>query len=98
MNRKIHKKMQLENFKRVKFGADSVLYFPFIYGGTKLIGKVAKYGKDLAFSSSKINKTIDNAAGVRPHQINLKQCFWLKTRERSKIGCQLCNGASKKNR
>jgi hypothetical protein len=52
---------------RVKFGADSVLYFPFVYGATKVVGQVAKYGKDLAFSSSKINKTIDNIAGaVRP--------------------------------
>ena len=49
---------------RLKFGADSVMYFPFIYGGTKAIGKVAQYGKDLAFSSSKINKTIDTAAGM----------------------------------
>ena len=44
---------------RLKFGADSILYFPFIYGGAKVVGKVAKYGKDLALSSSKINKNID---------------------------------------
>ena len=31
---------------RLKFGADSALYFPFIFGGTKAIGKVtATYGK-----------------------------------------------------
>ena len=61
---------------RVKFGADSVLYFPFIYGGTKLIGKVAKYGKDLAFSSSKINKTMTTLqVYLDLHQINLKKCF-----------------------
>jgi hypothetical protein len=46
---------------RAKFGADSVLYFPWVYGVTRLVGKVAKYGKEWAFSSSKINKTIDNA-------------------------------------
>ena len=35
--------------------------------GTKAIGKVATYGKDLAFSSSKINKTMDTAVGaIRP--------------------------------
>ncbi len=52
---------------RLKFGADSILYFPFIYGGIKAIGKVGKYGKDLALSSSKINKSIDKViSAVRP--------------------------------
>ena len=70
---------------RVKFGADSVLYFPFIYGGTKLVGKVAKYGKDLAFSSSKINKTIDNAAGVfRPTSNKPEAMFLAKNAENAR--------------
>ena len=30
---------------RLKFGADSALYFPFIFGGTKAIGKVANMEK-----------------------------------------------------
>jgi hypothetical protein len=52
---------------RVKFGADSVMYFPFIFGGIKAVGGVAKYGKELALSSSKINKRIDKiASAVRP--------------------------------
>ena len=52
---------------RVKFGADSVMYFPFIFGGIKAVGKVATYGKELALSSSKINKRIDKiASAVRP--------------------------------
>ena len=52
---------------RLKFGADSILYFPFIYGGIKAVGKVGKYGKDLALSSSKINKSIDKVvSAVRP--------------------------------
>ena len=52
---------------RVKFGADSVMYFPFIYGGAKIVGKVATYGKELALSSSKINKKVDKlASAVRP--------------------------------
>jgi hypothetical protein len=60
---KIHKEdAGRKLLNRAKFGADSVLYFPFVYGATKLVGKVAKYGKDLAFSSSKINKTIDNSS------------------------------------
>ena len=67
---------------RLKFGADSVLYFPFIYGGTKAIGKVAQYGKDLAFSSSKINKTIDTAAGmVRPTSGKPEAMFLAKNAE-----------------
>jgi hypothetical protein len=52
---------------RVKFGADSVMYFPFIFGGIKAVGKVATYGKELALSSSKINKKVDKiASAVRP--------------------------------
>jgi hypothetical protein len=67
---------------RAKFGADSVLYFPFIFGGTKAIGKVAKFGKDLAFSSSKINKTIDTIAGaVRPTSGKPEAMFLAKNRE-----------------
>jgi len=70
---------------RVKFGADSVLYFPFVYGATKLVGKVAKYGKDLAFSSSKINKTIDKAAGfVRPTSDKPEAMFLAKNAENAR--------------
>ncbi len=67
---------------RLKFGADSVMYFPFIYGATKGVGKVAQYGKDLAFSSSKINKTIDTAAGlVRPTSGKPEAMFLAKNAE-----------------
>jgi hypothetical protein len=70
---------------RLKFGADSVMYFPFIYGGTKAIGKVAQYGKDLAFSSSKINKTIDTAAGiVRPTSGKPEAMFLAKNAEEAR--------------
>ena len=52
---------------RAKFGADSVLYFPFIYGAGKTVSTVGKYGKELVLSSSKINKTIDKVvSAVRP--------------------------------
>ena len=63
---------------RAKFGADSVLYFPFIYAGGKAVikgakvgvgavGKAAQFGKDLAFSSSKIDKGINTAmSAIRP--------------------------------
>ena len=70
---------------RVKFGADSVLYFPFIYGGTKLVGKVAKYGKELALSSSIINKRIDQAAGVfRPTGNKPTEMFLAKNAENAR--------------
>jgi hypothetical protein len=70
---------------RVKFGADSVLYFPFVYGATKVVGQVAKYGKDLAFSSSKINKTIDSIAGaVRPTSNKPVEMFLAKNRENAR--------------
>ena len=70
---------------RLKFGADSVMYFPFIYGGTKAIGKVATYGKDLAFSSSKINKTIDTAVGaVRPTSGKPEAMFLAKNAEEAR--------------
>jgi len=67
---------------RVKFGADSVLYFPFVYGATKTVGKVAKFGKDLAFSSSKINKTVDKiASAVRPTSDKPEAMFLAKNVE-----------------
>jgi hypothetical protein len=70
---------------RLKFGADSILYFPFVYGATKAVGKVAKFGKDLAFSSSKINKTIDNAAGVfRPTSNKPEEMFLAKNAENAR--------------
>ena len=70
---------------RVKFGADSVLYFPFIYGATKAIGKVAEFGKDLVYSTSKINKTIDEVAGyIRPTSDKPTEMFLAKNLEDAK--------------
>ena len=70
---------------RVKFGADSVLYFPFVYGATKIVGKVGKFGKDLAFSSSKINKRIDQIAGaVRPTSNKPEAMFLAKNQENAR--------------
>ena len=69
---------------RLKFGADSILYFPFIYGGAKAVGKTAKWGKDLAFSSSKIDKAINTAASaVRPTSGKPTAMFLGKMRESS---------------
>jgi len=70
---------------RAKFGADSLLFFPFVYTGIKGIGKVAKFGKDLAFSSSKINKAIDTTAGfVRPTSNKPEAMFLAKNKEEAR--------------
>ena len=70
---------------RAKFGADSLLYFPFVYGATKTVGKVAKFGKDLAFSSSKINKKVDQIAGVvRPTSTKPEAMFLAKNQENAR--------------
>ena len=70
---------------RVKFGADSVLSFPFVYGATKAIGKVAEFGKELAFSSSKINKTVDEIAGyIRPTSDKPTEMFLAKNTEEAR--------------
>ena len=69
---------------RAKFGADSVLYFPFAYGAAKGVGKVAKYGKGLALSSSKINHYINKvASAVRPTSDKPTAMFLGKMRESS---------------
>jgi hypothetical protein len=70
---------------RVKFGADSLLFFPFVYGATKSVVKVAKFGKDLALSSSKINKRIDQAVGlVRPTSTKPEAMFLAKNQENAR--------------
>jgi len=75
---------------RVKFGADSILYFPFTYGVTKVIGKVAQYGKELAFSSSKINKAIDEVASyVRPTSDKPTEIFLAKNLEAGRKGADV---------
>jgi len=61
------------------------LFFPFVYTGIKGIGKVAKFGKDLAFSSSKINKAIDTTAGfVRPTSNKPEAMFLAKNKEEAR--------------
>ena len=72
-------------FNRAKFGADSILYFPFIYGGAKAVGKVmSPAGKALALSSSRINKSINTlASAVRPTSDKPTAMFLGKMRETS---------------
>jgi hypothetical protein len=67
---------------RAKFGADSLLYFPFIYGTILGVGKIAKFGKELAFSSSIIDRRLNQAASaVRPTSNTPTEIFLAKNRE-----------------
>ena len=67
---------------RAKFGADSLLYFPFIYGTILGVGEIAKFGKKLAFSSSIIDRRLNQAASaVRPTSNTPTEIFLAKNRE-----------------
>ena len=49
---------------RFKFGSESLLLTPFAYGVTEGAIKLAKYGKQLAYSSSKLERTFDKIGGA----------------------------------
>ena len=69
---------------RAKFGADSIMYFPFAYGAVKGVGNIAKYGKGLALSSSKINNYLNKvASAVRPTSDKPTAMFLAKMKEKS---------------
>jgi hypothetical protein len=60
---------------RVKFGSESLLLTPFVYGVGAGAKTLAKRGKELAYSSSKIEKGLDKLAsafrfrGTKPEEI-----------------------------
>ncbi len=60
---------------RVRFGSESVLLAPFIYGVGQSAKALAKRGKELAYSSSKIERGLDKLAsifrfrGTKPQEI-----------------------------
>ena len=62
---------------RVKFGSESLLLTPFVYGIGAGAKTLAKRGKELAYSSSKIEKGLDKLAsafrfrGTKPEEIAL---------------------------
>ena len=49
---------------RLRFGSESLLVTPFVYGTGVSIKALAKRGKELAYSSSKIEKGLDKLASV----------------------------------
>ena len=68
---------------RVKFGADSVLYFPVIYTALRGIGKIGEFGKELAFSSSKIDKRLNQVASMARPTSNKPTEIFLATNKES---------------
>ena len=61
--------------KRIKFGSESILLTPFVYGVGAGAKALAKRGKELAYSSSKIERGLDKLGsifrfrGTKPEQI-----------------------------
>jgi len=56
---------------RLKFGSESILVTPFVYGVGAGAKALAQRGKELAYSSSKIERSLDKLASVfRPRSTN----------------------------
>ncbi len=62
---------------RVKFGSESLLITPFVYGAGKSVKALAKRGKDDAYSNSAITRWIDKYVGgsFRPQQMLPDEVF-----------------------
>ena len=62
---------------RVKFGSESLLITPFVYGAGKSIKALAKRGRDDAYSNSAITRWIDKYVGgsFRPQQMLPDEVF-----------------------
>ena len=62
---------------RIKFGSESILLTPFVYGVGTGAKALAKKGKDLAYSNSQFERIVDKIGGAfRPRQ-NLPQDLFL---------------------
>ena len=61
---------------RLKFGTESLLVTPFVYGTGKFVGAVAKRGKDLAYSNSQLDRFFNKiASGVRARGAKPQELF-----------------------
>ena len=49
---------------RVRFGSESVLLAPFVYGVGQSAKALAKRGKELAYSSSRLDRALDKLASI----------------------------------
>jgi len=62
-------------FNRLKFGSESILVTPFVYGAGKAIKAAATRGKNIEFSNSKLDRYFNKvfsalrARGAKPQQI-----------------------------
>ena len=67
---------------RAKFGTESLLVAPFVYGASKFVGAVAQRGKDLAYSNSMLERFFDKiASGVRARGAKPQELFEAKRTE-----------------
>ena len=68
---------------RIKFGSESILITPFVYGATVAAKGLGRQGKDLAYSNSKFLRWVDKYIGMpfRPRSgmtEEVAQSTWLK--------------------
>ena len=68
---------------RIKFGSESILLTPFVFGATTAAKGLAKQGKDLAYSNSQFLRWVDKYIGMpfRPRSgmtEEVAQSTWLK--------------------
>ena len=68
---------------RIKFGSESILLTPFVFGATTAAKGLAKQGKDLAYSNSEFLRWVDKYVGMpfRPRSgmtEEVAQSTWLK--------------------
>ena len=65
---------------RIKFGSESILLTPFVYGVGTGAKALAKRGKDLAYSNSKFERIVDKIGGAfRPRQNLPEELFLSET-------------------
>jgi len=70
---------------RVKFGTESIFVTPFVYGAGYVGKALVKRGRDLLYSSSKIDRTIAKAASIfTPRGLRPKEQFLAKEAQKAR--------------
>jgi hypothetical protein len=79
---------------RIKFGSESILLTPFVYGVGTGAKALAKRGKDLAYSNSRFERMVDKIGGAfRPRQ-NLPEEVFLSENMKEALKASDLNRAS----
>jgi len=79
---------------RIKFGSESILLTPFVYGVGTGAKALAKKGKDLAYSNSRFERIVDKIGGAfRPRQ-NLPEELFLSETYKEALKASDLNRAS----